>query len=241
MTDQDPIITKIQKLQSLADSAVNEHEAALAAQRIAELCERHNLDIGVARLQEEETRASDSTFILGAKRSAHINYLAFCIRKLFDVGTYQTMRYLPVTNKAGVVTGSKRQACEIIYGLKANVQSAIITLEYLQASIEAMLKGWILEGNDGRETNRRSFRIGCANRISNEVKKITAVKPQIAGSESQALVVLSNQLIKQYGVANGLKTVSRPIGAVRPDAYSAGYSAGGRIDIHGARSSRMLN
>jgi hypothetical protein len=86
----------------------------------------------------------------------------------------------------------------------------------------------------------RSFRMGCANRIYNEVRKVIGVKQALLKSaESVALVRLENQLIKAH--RDGLRLHSTSYSSARSgDHYQAGYAAGGRVDIHGARTSRML-
>lgn len=236
------IIDKIQKLSALAERAGTEEEAASAGRKVAELCEKHNLEIGVAKLREDETSATEQSYSFGGRKQSHANGLCNAVEKLFDVGAYQTRRCEPVTVN-GRVTRGKEETVIVFFGLRANVQSAYMTFEYLMESVEAMLKGWIRAGNRGINEDLRSFRLGCAHRIHEEAKKLVAPKRalQIEGSESLALVRLSNQIVAEHSAKMKLRSSGRSTGYGSSSAFAAGYAAGGRVDLHGARSNRMLN
>ena len=230
------IIEKIQKLQALKERAGTEEEAANAASKIAAICEKHNLDIGVAQLRKQETSATEQGMVLDYRnRITHIPYITAAIKQLFDVGAYST--------KQRKRDGKGHEAREVFFGLKANVASACITFEYLTASVEALFKGWLAEGNVDAGGGNRSFRIGCSTRIFHEAKRLKDLSRQQikTGSESQALMVLSNQLIQMHSTQIGLRMVNRKAPTVRASAFDAGYSSGGRVDLHGARTNRMLN
>lgn len=237
---QQDIIAKIQKLQALADNAGTEFEAALAAQRVADMCRKHNLDIGVARLEREESEASEATHTSNSSKwEAHWTYIAAACEKLFGVGVYKGRSHAVVKNMHGMITGTRTQSFTTFYGLKSSIAAANVTYEYLLASVEAMLEGWI---NTGHYGDRRSFRIGCAKRVFDECAKIhTASRNLIADNiESMALVRLEGALLAKFKTAKRLRSNGRASGASNRDAYGAGYAAGARIDPHGARSSRML-
>jgi hypothetical protein len=241
-TTPQSIIEKIRKLQALADNAGTEHEAAVAADRVAELCRQHNLDIGVATLVEEEKEASEARHEHAGRWSAHYSGLSAACGEVFHVGHYKKACGIVQKDGAGRIIGSKDGSALVFFGLKANVQAATETYEYLLASVEAMLESHIRAG--GRlsgVSDFRAFRIGCATRIYQEATKIKEAGRQIAAQseECNALVRLENQLM----AAHRTKLHLRSGGGYRVshgDAYSAGYSAGGRVDFHGARSSRMI-
>lgn len=237
------ILEKIRKIHALAERAGTEAEAANAAQRVADLCRQHNLDIGVATLQEEETKATEAIHAhKGGKWQAHWSYLALACDKLFDVAHYRGTEGRAIKNAAGVVTGREVVTVLHFYGLRANVASAVVTYEYLLASVEAMLESHLIDSDLSGASDYRSFRIGCADRIDDEAAIVKQTVALIAPSEeSTAVVRLGNQLIHAHHKALGLRSSgSRAAGAGSRDAYSAGYAAGGRVDIHGARTSRML-
>lgn len=239
----DGIIEKIQKIQALADNAGTEFEAALAAERVAELCRRHNLDIGVARLEREETEASEAVHGMNSTRwAAHWSALSVSCEKLFGVGVYKKSGYRVRKNLDGVIVGQEKQIATVFYGLKASVASATVTYEYLLASVEAMLEGWINAGNLTDSTDRRSFRLGCSRRIFDEAVKVHNASVNLLQSgDSLALVRLENALVQSHSRKMRLRKGSGYAGAANRDAYGAGYRAGGQVDLHGARSSRMLS
>lgn len=237
-----PILDKIRKLHALAENAGTEHEAALAASRVADLCRQHNLDIGVATLIEEEKEATEAIHEHeGHRWQAHWTYLSNACDKLFDVASYRASAGKAVKDSRGVIVGQKNVAHLRFYGLKANVQSAVVTYEYLLASTEAMLESEIGKGLFGA-SDYRSFRLGCAHRIFDEARKVAqasvALIPQT--DDSTALIRLGSQLIHDHKKKLHLRSGGGSAGPANRSAYSAGYAAGGRVDIHGARTSRML-
>lgn len=241
------IIEKIQKLQALADRAGTEHEAALAAQRVAELCQQHNLDIGVATLVEEETEASEARYTIPTSHvQAHQGTLAQACDALFNVGScVQRGRYRRIPAGPGrfYLSDLGPGVKLIFYGLKANVQAALETYRYLEASVESLLHGHIREGHQlkGR-ADFRSFRMGAAKRIYNEALKARdAVEEHFQTSEeSLALVHLGSKLTEEYRERHVRGSGPRRSPARKRDHYQAGFDAGSKVDLHGARSSRML-
>jgi hypothetical protein len=242
------IIEKIQKLQALADRAGTEHEAALAAQRVAEMCQRHNLDIGVATLIEEETEASEARYVLPSTHlHAYQSKLAAACDLLFHTyhcyhrGTLDIRR----AGKGRFFLRQVEPGTKLVFvGLKANVAAALETYRYLEASVESILDGHVRAGQPlkGRAAFR-SFRIGVAHRIYKEALQARAAGEEHfeENEESQAVVWLEHELIRRYVEQNvrGGRGRSRR-GATDGGAYRAGFDAGGKVDLHGARSSRML-
>jgi len=238
------ILDKIRKLHALAENAGTEAEAASAAQFVADICRKHNLDIGVATLAEEETKASEGVHEHASSIwRKHYSWLSDAVDKLFDVAHYQKPAGRVKKDAAGRVIGSTTVSECHFYGLKANVASAVVTYQYLLASVESMLESYLRTGGQLRgRVDFDSFRIGCACRINDEAKKVKQeVSALIAGStESQALMVLANKLVKDHYRAMNLRSTKRSSGRKNQNAYEAGYAAGGRVDLHGARTSRMI-
>lgn len=234
------LLDKIAKLKALADRAGTEAEAASAAAKVAELCERHNIDIGSVRLGVEETEATDGVEGEVGPKKPHTVYLANAVKMLFGVGSYVSYRFEPKVNRGGAVTGSQRITVRHFYGLKANVSGALLTYRYLVASVESLLTGWAREGNSLARGNGRAFRCGCASRILNIVKGQQAARPALSG-ESLAIVHLGNVLIQKHAKLLGLEITSGRNTKHNVDAFGAGWTAGARVDIHGARTNRMLN
>jgi hypothetical protein len=237
------IIEKIQKLQALADRAGTEHEAALAAERVAQLCQQHNLDIGVATLVEEEKEASEAQHVHETSRwQAHWWKLGKACERLFGVGCYAKNTITFDRDSLGVATSYHRWKTMVFYGLKANVEAATVTYRYLLASVETLLEGHIRNGHPLKgPSDFRSFRLGCAVRIMDEAGQIKAAAERhfTSNEETKALVLLGSALMASYEKKHHFHTThSAPAG--NHDHYGAGYDAGAKVDLHGAKSSRML-
>jgi Protein of unknown function (DUF2786) len=237
------ILEQIRKIHALSERAGTEAEAANAAARVAELCRKHNIDIGVALLEREETSASEARDLESGVLEAHTVTLANACHLLFDVESYSAAGYEPVREN-GTLVGQRRTSTRVFYGLKANVEAALITYQYLKASVEALLDGWVrtTPGPKGR-SGYRAFRIGCARRIKAMAEQhVAGSKVLIPETEaSTAIVRLGNSLIARYAKEKQLRKTH--LAGVRGNgmtAYAAGYAAGSRVDLHGARSSRML-
>lgn len=242
--ENNPIIEKIRKLQALADRAGTEAEAAAAAARVAQLCHQHNIELGSVAIAQEETSASERAHVHGGNLSAHLHWLRDATEKLFNVGAYKYVKNVPIRNKQGFVVDSKRETHMVFYGLRANVESAVLSYQYLIASVESLLSGYLSEGHSLGADKGRSYRMGCAHRIAVEAEKQAGiVKRMLEGNtEHLAIVRVQNALLVQHAKDKKLRSAGSSVrGARSSSAYAAGYAAGGRVDLHGARSNRMLN
>jgi len=240
------ILDKIRKLQALADNAGTEHEAALAAQRVAELCRAHNLEIGAIALEQEEREATEIRYEHKGSYQSYWGMLATACGDLFGVGLYRSKAAHISRDMFGQIKAAKDTPVIVFYGLRASVESARVTYQYFVASTEAMLEGYIRGGARPGVSQMRDFRIGCAARICEESKKVAAAaRAQLAAAPAEvqqqtaALVRLENNLVRAHAAKLHLRA-GRSVRASGGDAYRAGYAAGGRVDLHGARSSRML-
>ena len=231
------IIDKIRKLHALAERAGTEHEAALAAARVAELCLRHHLELGAVLIAQQETRASFTRIPHGGFWQVHRTSLSHAVKTLLDVNWYRS--HAPFVDRRRL-----HGYYVVFYGLKANVEAAALTYRYLDESAEAMLKDARRKGllAKGVRANR-SFRIGCAARILHETEKLAqkTKKARAKSKESQAIVALSDELKRRFADDLRLKNIPHRRSTRDYEAYAAGYAAGARVNLHGARPDRLLN
>ena len=228
------ILDKLRKLHALSKAAGTEAEAANAAARLQELLLKHNLEIGALELGQEEgtEQAADRSCF----RHDH-HMLARCCDVLFQVRSFQS-RFK-----------GKRRGRMIFVGLRANVEVACLTYAYLVESVEALLDGWKRLPKEGclfpdRSTaDYNAFRVGAASRIFDmALAHMRIIKERGTGAE---LIHLGNSVAQRMFEAHNVvnRVVNRDHGDVdkkRLDALQAGYEQGGRVDIHGARSNKML-
>ena len=128
-------------------------------------------------------------------------------------------------------------------GLPANVEGCLLTFNYLLASIDSLLDGSGLKTDPRRgRADYRAYRIGCAKRLHEIASAIKHQRIAQGGDHTQALVLLGQHVAKRHIESLKLKGgLSWNEGVSGSDlAFSQGYEDGDRIDIHGARTTRML-
>ena len=222
------VIGKIRKLHALAEGATNEAEAALAATRAQELLIKYNLNLGSVLLKEDPG-ATETVGRKWRRIPAYSTFLAFSCDELFDVKHY--------------LRGSRGTGRAFVFiGLKANVETACITYEYLMESLDALACGAKGAGLIYGGEDFLGFRIGAAMRIldiAREQKtKTLAANPgygelvYVGQAVAQRLYDAVNFTFSLGGSGGGFSAFGR--------AFKEGYQQGDRVDLHGARTNRML-
>jgi hypothetical protein len=232
-----PIIDKIRKLHALAERAGTEHEAAVAAARVADLCRKHQLELGTVLIQAQETEASRCWIEFGGSWRSYRGDLADAVCELLDLDWYRSRSgYYDFYFRS--FHGSWDM---VFYGLKANVEAAEPTYRYFEKTISRMLRTARKSGSIGENGRAlRSFRMGCARRIYEEARKIAAETAKANRSEeNQELAHLSESLKAKLAQKLGLRSMR---GHYWPStdhrAFSAGYAAAARMNLR--RSERLL-
>lgn len=241
-----PVLAKIRKLLNLAKSA-NEHEAALAASRAAELMAEHGL-------AEAELRVTDAT-----KTAEPI---------VEDVGTSATQ-----ADKRGVLWKGQlargvtaAHGCKFwwhgpsirLLGRKSAVQAADYTITWLVGEVERLADAaWNDEGSWGGGNARawkNSFLLGCAMRIAERLIEQAKAHPELAivhthkagrgavalpALQSTALVVLAKDAIevcREWDRVAEKFTARRGPTVSNRGAYAQGHEAGGNVNLGGGRA-----
>jgi Protein of unknown function (DUF2786) len=234
-----PIIEKIRKLHALAERAGTEHEAAVAAARVAELCRKHQLELGSVLIEEQEKEASRCWIAYKGSWRSYRSNLADAVCELLDLDWYRARHgfYDPWWHN--------RSFCGswliVFYGLKANTQAAEPTYRYFEKTISGMLRkarkaGLVEKG--GRAT--RSFRMGCAQRIRDAARTAAAESAKANHSkETQALTRFSKKLKEELAQKLGLRPMySNRWCSTDDNAFSVGYAAASKVNLR--RSERLL-
>ena len=236
------IIEKIKKLNTLSRRASTEAEAVNAATRMAEICLKHNLELGAVLIEEQETKATEA---MDEPRKGRYKRwwtsLSKACENLFDVGSLVRQSYRESEGVSRKTRFDQRQSI-VFFGLKANTEAALMTYQYLVASVQAMLKGYIAREGPIGTAEQNQFCLGCAYGIFQKSEAAAKQRSSmIEGSaECMAIVRLGNELIANY------KAQRRPEKSAKPrkmevDAdFIAGYKASQSVDLHGAKTSRML-
>jgi hypothetical protein len=224
-----PIIDKIRKLQALANGATTEAEAALAASRVQELLAKHNLDLGLVALNEDPG-IRQTTEREWRRAPEYISILASTCDVLFDVLHYRQ--------------GSKFGRAYVFVGLKANVEAACLTFEYLIDSVESLARGAKQNKAVYGADQFLAFKIGAADSIK-QIARLQKTQTIADNPGYSELVHIGNTTSRR--LYDDTKFSGPPLqignnwGSSRFNAgYQEGYEQGSRVDLHGARTNRML-
>jgi len=224
----DAILDKIRKVHALAERAGTEAEAAVAAALVQQLLAKHNLALGEVVLKEDP--GVEMTVGRAWRRiPSHAFILGRACDDLFDVRHF--------------FRGNRGGRRFVFLGLKANVEAAAVTYDYLMESVEALVRGAkaqdLIYGTD----DFLAFRLGASERIR-ELARQQKAETLAANPGYGELVHLGKALAQDLYDAIEFSGTARGGGGAfwsyGTSAYSHGYDQGSRVDLAGARTSRML-
>lgn len=227
-----PLLNRMRGLLNLTTST-NEHEAALAASRLNDLLAKHNLDLGILSNTEEQkaTRLETSG---ESNRAAHHYTIAAACDKLFDVRHFRSIYTV------GYGSCRIRRASRIVFlGLKSNVETAILTFNYLIEAIEEFAKA---RKHDlvGR-AEHRSYKLGAATRIYQDIKAQKESTLLTGSTDCLALVRVGCEVANNaFAAIKFTSASSTPQAASSHSAWAMGHHDGARINPHVAPNSRQL-
>jgi hypothetical protein len=236
------VIERIKKLLKLSTSS-NEHEAALAAQRAAELMRAHNIAEAQLRVDEPEARGPEATvqgFDSGVtKRAAKWKgHLVGAAAKLYNC-------YVWVD-----VSGTRR-----LFGRESDVQAATYTAQYLIAEVDRLAKAaWKvsaekqLDAVSGRSW-QANFSLGAAVTVWQRcdaafkerlAKAIAEAEAAAAGPVTALAVVARDELAvrSEYAQFSRRFARGRSVGGrvTQASAYSQGQAAGATVSLGNNRT-----
>jgi len=236
--DISEVTAKIRKLLALANRAGTEGEAVAAAARAQELIDKYNLSIGTEVLEEETATEKDSGGST-ARMSPHLAILGRAACRLFDCDFYYYHGEC-LEKPDSLYRYAYRRTLRFV-GLRQNVEACVLTYNYLLASVESLLSGSIKGTPGWARADYRAFRIGCARRILSMAEDVKRQTVQIGGEQSEALVRIGMDVARRHIEAMKMSVHYSNTGyGYAEEAYNIGYQEGSKVDIHGARTTRML-
>jgi hypothetical protein len=225
---QKAVMDRVKKLLALAErQTTNEHEAAQAAARAAELIQKHNLSMRVVDdpdQQKAEKRKSES---LGSRVPPHKYILAAAVNCQHDVEHYRAADW----------DGNKYL---VFLGLSANVEAAVLTHAYWCSTADAMYRA--ARRANGSDLNAHDYKQGLAKNILSRVRaprRAAGQDPSVAALIHIGSAVAERAMDAEQVLFSGGFSYSDQVRDSR--AYERGYADGSRVDLHGARTSRMLD
>lgn len=131
------VITKIRKLQALANNNDNEHQAAAAAAKMQELLEAYNLDMTIISRASNTASPRDKQILKGG--------LYGWQRNLWNATA--ELNFCKYWYKRGLKAGSSYE--HELLGSKVNVISTRLMADYLQNTVERLARKWMQDNRPG--------------------------------------------------------------------------------------------
>jgi hypothetical protein len=216
--DTSPVIEKIKKLLSLANSS-NEHEAALAAAHAQRLLSEHNL--GMADIDAAHKPDSAERVELHAAKTLPkwLRYLSAGVCNAFDCQAI----HQPATGKLTFI------------GVGADAPVAAYTFSYLERTVRTLCSSYMKQHSVGstparhRELQRQSYFLGAVSTISTRLAEQKYATPVT----SSALVPVKDALIRRtMGEIGQIRTVHSRRSYINAEAYATGQDDGHLVGIH---------
>jgi hypothetical protein len=213
------IVEKIKKLLALADGNQNEHERAVAMQFAMELLAKHNLSMSEVKDTDFGTKTDE--FVSDFRLDPWVRVVIRAACKLYYTEVYTSTRY-------------------DLWGRKLRVAVFVGTTENIAVTME--VAGWLVssirnESNRAykEQFERRSFRLGAADRILDRAKELMEAERHTATtSTGTSLMVVRNQLERanhEHLAKLNLRHTRRRSSYIAPDAYSRGEKYGERVRL----------
>lgn len=242
------VIERLKKLLAMKERPGSEGEAANAAMLIQNLCNKHNVDINILERPEEQEAITKGLEFTQRLQTYDLD-LAHAVDAICDTKHFITVqRKRVVFMKKGKPDFKLSTFKSIVFiGLPANVETAALVWNYLDAAIYAMLDARFKKGQVKGLSDHRAYRMGAALRLQEicRQKKEEYVQ-QIEGDQCRAVVLMSQSIaqdaldyMQQTGNLKGTHQANGSVGRSW-GAYSLGHHDGEKIDPNGARTSKML-
>jgi hypothetical protein len=219
------IIERIRKLLRLAQSD-NEHEAALAASRAAEMLERHNLDLAIVEAagKAPETTVDVETLVLNP------NGTSSRWQGVIASGLAKTA-YCRVWYAGGMRTGKLS-----VLGTRENRAAVVEMHAWLCSQVEKIARQAF--GRRGRQQERKAYMLGAAETI--RLRLMQEHQARTATSEASTALVVAHQARNQTWLAdNGVKLNSARrtrLAGASWNSYQDGRAAGQSISLRPQRA-----
>lgn len=231
MPDLNRVIERVKALLAVSKSD-NEHEAALAAERAAELMATYRLEEAQLRVDDTSRAAEDikERVLLDnttKKRVAWKELIADGVAKSLGCHLYLTGEGPAVFGREGA-TQAWRYTCQYLFNEVNRLADEAWEAEAFEATLAGhTIKKW-----------KNSFRVGCAQSII--MRLYETAKPKPASSNEQALMIIDKddmELESQYNIMAEGFTKADAIGYIsNRTGYKAGLDAGQDLPLGGGRA-----
>lgn len=254
--DRSRIINVIRKLQALSTSS-NEHEAALAAAKAAEMLQQHNLslaDIEEANAEKDEPMEMETWEVGGGKGQAQYRWK---VKLFFDLAHYNFCRAYHVDTGWTSETHARHRM--ILVGKAHNREVVLFLYDLLTRQLEAWSKKYPVRNETAEAVfadrdrfnvwgPRKSFLFGAVQEISKRLyQQWMAFQYPNGRNNDKALVVVRNEVALldqfekgQFGKLKSYDAKENPAIVLDPYGYGEGQKAGRNIGFQAGVGGRQI-
>lgn len=220
--EEERMLKRAEKLLSLAESS-NEHEAALAMQRVQQLYAKYNLD------RIESRRLSTHVYCIIDRKTKRIEAAESMIFSILSDHFFVRVIYASRYDAKDLCTYKVAE----LMGTPENVAMAEYVFHFLWHKVQDFWKTYSRMTGKGARS-RRSYMMGVMSGFREKLKDNEREIEQIVTSQSRALIKAADRELEEYVSYRHPKLSSRRWGGGRGDhdSYSAGVRDGGTITIH---------
>lgn len=228
MSDLDSLLRRLQALRArTVENGCTEGEALAAAEKVAELLDRHDLS-----LSDLEIRAAP------------------CERRMYET---HLRKRIPLDECIGAIAAfcdckvwrekhAAGEAAYVFFGLKADVEGAHYLTGLVDGAVRTELGRYKTTPeyksfrHQERHVANASFALGMVASIADRLTAMKEARDRANESTGRSLVVVKSAVVESElaKLDLQLRTVEAPRRMVSPDAYDAGGAAGERVSIHPA-------
>lgn len=230
------VIERIKKLLKLSTSS-NEHEAALAAERAADLMRQHNIAEAQLRIAADKPAEAEPIIERRSRWTKSEQRWRIHLAQA-AAAAYDCFVFSDTVNSGGLLT---------FYGRESATQAAVYTTEYLIAEVDRITKAaWAKSSEKALGLPARgwmsSFRLGACVTIhercrDERARRIADLKRTANSTENTALVVVAKDAVEVIDAweerSRGMGSTRDRARASRPGAFEQGRAAGHNVRING--------
>ncbi|MBM4253359.1 MAG: DUF2786 domain-containing protein [Deltaproteobacteria bacterium] len=234
-TEEERLLKRAEKLLALAGST-NEHEAALAMERVRQLYAQYNLEAVKAR------RQSTHVYCVMSRKQKKISAEESMIFGVLTEHFFVRAIFLDQYDQRDLCT---YKAVELL-GTRENVLMAEYVYHFLRNQLDSL---WATYRKDksAPAKARRSYMIGVLSGFSSKLRKAahcpTDASSHLSTTETKALIKLADQALDVFVGDRYPRLSTRRTSGVRGDrsTYDAGVRAGSDLNLHRGVTQRSGN
>lgn len=219
--EEEKLLKRVEKLLSLAESS-NEHEAALAMQRVQHLYAKYNLD------RIESRRQSNHVYAIIDRKTRRIEAAESLIYSILADHFFVRVIYSTLYDAKDLCDYKVAE----LMGTPENVAMAEYVYHFLWTKVQAFWRDFSKRTGKGA-ASRRSYMLGVMSGFREKLRQVDREAAQTS-PETRALVKAADRELEEFVSYRHPKLTQRRWGGGRGDqgSFNAGVRDGGSITIH---------